>query len=120
MKKKAIMALGLLFLLSMNVMGTSASPYLVQAQDKICSVLQTIYELLIYIAGGVGALVITMQGLTWIASADDPATRKTAKTAIIHVLIGLVIISLALVLVAMVLPDSAGCVEDWPGWPGTI
>lgn len=99
---------------------TVTQPYLEQAQNKICDVLKVIYELLIYIAGGVGALVITIQGVTWVASADDAKARKTAKTAVVHVLIGLIIVSLALVLVAMVLPASAGCVETWPGWPATV
>lgn len=119
MKKQAILAFGLLAILAMNAAATAA-PYLEQAQDKICNVLQVVYELLIYIAGGIGALVITIQGVTWVASADDAKARKSAKGAVIHVIIGLIIVSLALVLVAMVLPASAGCVESWPGWPGTI
>jgi len=120
--KVKILALGMLSLLVVLAASASAQtvtqPYLQQAQDKICNVLQVIYELLIYIAGGVGALVITIQGVTWVASADDANARKTAKTAVVHVLIGLIIVSLALVLVAMVLPASAGCVANWPGWPG--
>jgi hypothetical protein len=120
--KKQIVVMGLIILLCIGVTSVAAvtstpSIYLVQAQNKICSVLQTVYELLIYIAGGIGALVITIQGVTWIASADDAKVRKGAKVAVIHVLIGLIIVSLALVLVAMVLPESAGCVANWPGWP---
>jgi hypothetical protein len=120
MKKSmaGVVTVALLLLIATSVSAANSSIYLQQAQDKICSVLQTIYELLIYIAGGVGALVITIQGVTWVASADDAKVRKGAKTAVIHVLIGLIIVSLALVLVAMVLPDSAGCVQNWPGWPG--
>jgi len=110
-----------LFVVMMSFVGiVSAQANLEMAQDKICSVLQTIYELLVYIAGGIGALVITIQGITWTASADDPGARKKAKAAIINVLIGLVIVSLALVLVALVLPESAGCVEDWPGWISSV
>jgi hypothetical protein len=113
----SLIAMILIGISSVNATTTSASPYLIQAQNKICSVLQTVYELLIYIAGGIGALVITIQGVTWVASADDAKARKGAKIAVVHVLIGLIIVSLALVLVAMVLPESAGCVANWPGWP---
>lgn len=122
--KKQIIGISLIALLIFGISSVSAvtstpSPYLIQAQNKICSVLQTVYELLIYIAGGIGALVITIQGVTWVASADDGKARKGAKVAVVHVLIGLIIVSLALVLVAMVLPESAGCVASWPGWPVT-
>lgn len=119
MKKKnlGVFSKSILLLMFLSTFVAATEPYLEEAQNKICSVLQVIYELLIYIAGGIGALVITIQGVTWVASADDAKARKTAKTAVIHVLIGLIIVSLALVLVAMVLPESAGCVEDWPGWP---
>jgi hypothetical protein len=96
----------------------AANTYLSQAESKICSVMENIYELLLFIAGGLGALVIIVQGLTWVASADDAKARKNARMAVIHVLIGLIIISLSLVLVAMVLPTGADCVVTWPGWPG--
>ncbi|MFH1055135.1 MAG: TrbC/VirB2 family protein [Candidatus Altiarchaeota archaeon] len=108
---------GMLFMLVLSSTVAANSTYVQQAEDKICNVLQNIYELIVYIAGGIGALVIVIQGVTWVASADDANARKNAKTAVIHVIIGLIIISLALVLVAMVLPEGADCVTGWPGWP---
>ncbi|MBD3260067.1 MAG: hypothetical protein GF334_00010 [Candidatus Altiarchaeales archaeon] len=93
--------------------------YLDEAEGKICEVLQSVYELLLYIAGALGALVITIQGINWVVSADNAKARNTAKTAVVHVLVGLIIISLALVLVAIVLPEGSDCVTTWPGWPTT-
>lgn len=106
-------------LLLSSVMASGQTNYLEEAQNKICDVLQQLYELLVYIAGGLGALVIVAQGVSWVASADDAKARKSAKTAVIHVIIGLIIVSISLMLVAVVLPDGAGCVTDWPGWPTT-
>ena len=119
MRRSAGIVLALVLLSAFGAAQSTGINYLEQAQEKICNVLMVVYELLVYIAGGIGALVITIQGVSWVASADDAKARKSAKTAIVHVLIGLIIVSLALVLVAIVLPESAGCVEDWPGWPAT-
>jgi hypothetical protein len=96
----------------------AASQFLSQAESRICNVMEGIYELLLFIAGGLGALVIIAQGLVWVAAADDAKARRGARMAVIHVLIGLIIVSLSLVLVAMVLPNGADCVVTWPGWPG--
>ena len=112
MNKAILVSLAILLLGSM----ASAVDPLDAAQDKVCFVLQQIYELLLYVASGVAALMIIAMGLTWIASADDAKARKTAKTAIVHVIVGLVIISLALVLVSLVLPEGSDCVTDWPGY----
>jgi hypothetical protein len=118
LKQKYVVLVGLvaIALLMSNVQ--AANNYLSQAESKICSVMENVYELLLFIAGGLGALVIIVQGLSWVASADDPKARKGARMAVIHVLIGLIIVSLSLVLVAMVLPNGADCVVTWPGWPG--
>lgn len=115
-KRNPIFVLTVLCLL--GTYAAAATSHLEDAQNKICEVLQNIYELLLYIAGGLGALVIVIQGVTWVTSADDAKARKGAKVAVVHVIIGLIIISIALVLVAMVLPEGSDCVQNWPGWPG--
>jgi hypothetical protein len=118
LKQKYVVMLVLVALTILVSNVQAATTYLSQAEAKICNVMENVYELLIFIAGGLGALVIVVQGLSWVASADDAKARKGARMAVIHVLIGLIIVSLALVLVAMVLPAGSDCIVTWPGWPG--
>lgn len=99
-----------LFVLSILV-----SAQLETAQSKICQVLESIYDLLLFIASGVAALIIVAMGITWIASADNPKARGQAKNGVIHALVGLIVVALSIVLVAVVLPAGSECVEDWAG-----
>lgn len=113
LRNLAFIVVGMLVLSNL----VAAQGALVTAQSKICLVLQSVYELLLYLASGIGALMIVVMGITWITSADNAKARTSAKVAVVHVLIGLIIVSLALVLVAMVLPQGSDCVVGWPGWP---
>ena len=93
--------------------GGSSSDALTKVQEKICHVLQLIYELLVYIAAGIAAVMIVVMGIAWITSAENSRTRTAAKEAVIHVIVGLIVVSLAVVLVEMVLPEGASCVAGW-------
>jgi len=46
------------------------------------------------IVTGVAAVVMVFAGVKWISSENDPGARKAAKDAMIHALIGLILISL--------------------------
>jgi uncharacterized membrane-anchored protein len=114
--------LGLLGVMAMLAFATvdaqASGQNVTQAGAKVCDVLGNIYQLLLYLAGGLGALIMVVQGLTWVTSADDEKGRKNARISIIHVLVGLVIVSLAPLIVAIVLPGSSSCIGAWPGFPG--
>jgi Na+-driven multidrug efflux pump len=75
-----------------------------EAANAICSVFGNIYFFLYSIAGGIGTVIITLQGIKWIASAEDRDVRKEAKQGIIHAVIGLIIVVLAVWIVEMVFP----------------
>ena len=75
-----------------------------QAASAICGIFGNIYYLLYSIAGGIGTVIITLQGIKWIGSAEDREIRKQAKQGIIHAVIGLIIVILAVSIVEMVFP----------------
>jgi len=83
------------------------------AQTRICGILERFYDLFLYLAGGIGALMIVFLGVTWIASADNSKARTAAKSGIIHVIIGLLIISVATALVMLALPEGSDCITTW-------
>ena len=75
-----------------------------EAATAICNIFGNIYMVLYSIAGGIGTIVITLQGIKWTASAEDRDSRKLAKQGIIHAIIGLIIVMLAVWIVEMVFP----------------
>jgi len=97
----------LLFCIAVSY-ASATSTGLVSAKTAICTILYNIYDLLYFIAGGVAALVITLQGVKWIGSAEDPGLRKQAKMGIIHAVVGLIIVSIAAWIVVSV--SGSNCV----------
>jgi hypothetical protein len=71
--------------------------------DTICG----IYGLMYNVAGGLGALVITMAGFKWVGSAEDPGGRKQAKDTIVHALVGMLIIVIAAQIVGLITGTGA-------------
>ena len=81
------------------------------AKTVICTALSAIRWLLFMIAAGVAIVVVTLQGVKWVGSAEDPGARKQAKQGIIHAFVGLVIVLAAIWIVTMVF--TAGCGTSW-------
>ena len=103
----------LVLLSSLVVAAATNNTALDNARDKICNILEQFYYLLVYIASGVAAVMIVIMGLTWIASADNSKARTAAKMAVIHVIIGLLIVSIAVALVSIALPEGSNCIDHW-------
>ncbi len=100
-KKNMFLVTGIILLVlvgSAAAIATAAS----SAKAKICDILDNIQWLLYMIAGGVGIVVITLQGIKWAGSAEDPGARKQAKQGIIHAIIGLLIVLMAVWVVTLV------------------
>ncbi len=83
------------FCLLAAALSAAAATGVESAKTAICNVLFNIRDFLYAIAGGVATLVITLQGIKWIGSAEDPGLRKQAKQGIIHAVVGLIIVLLA-------------------------
>jgi hypothetical protein len=111
MNKTKVLIAGLVTLAAAGVVAAASGA--ATAISAICAVLSSIQTLLYAIAGGVGVVVITLQGIKWAGSAEDPGARKSAKQGIIHAVIGLIIVLLAVWIVIMVF--SGGSCSDWTG-----
>jgi hypothetical protein len=104
---KKMKALSIAGLLLVWMVGLATAQGTSEATSIICSVLASVRTVLFIIAGGIGVVVITLQGIKWAASADDPGARKQAKEGIIHAIVGLIIVLAAIAIVSMVF--SGGC-----------
>lgn len=99
--------------LATTAIAASNNTALETVKEQICDTLQNIYDLLLYIASGVAAVMIVIMGVSWITSAENSKARTAAKEAVIHVIVGLIVVSIAVVLVEMVLPAGSDCIADW-------
>ena len=75
-KIKALIALALIAGLIGHVVAQTVSGEVASARSVICDVLFNIRSLLSYIAAGVAVVIITLQGISWAASEEDPGRRK--------------------------------------------
>ena len=105
--KKYLIASLLLLLLASSVYGVFSGAS--SAARIICILLSRLVALLMAIAAGVGVVVITLQGIKWAGSAEDPGARKAAKQGIIHAIIGLIIVLLAIIIVTIIFAGKFGC-----------
>ena len=74
----------------------------------LTSVICDLYDVVLYVSGMIAALVFVMSGVKWVASMDDPGSRKAAKDTMIHAIVGLIIVVIAKELVNAVI-GSTGC-----------
>ncbi|MFH1403153.1 MAG: hypothetical protein ABIH11_02670 [Candidatus Altiarchaeota archaeon] len=98
----AVLALVALTLAGTVTAAISAATGMISARSAICTILANIRMLLSFIAAAVAAVVITLQGIKWAGSAEDPGARKQAKQGIIHAIVGLVIVLAAVWIVTMI------------------
>jgi len=103
--------LGIILLSNLAQAQSNATLY--EAQTRVCYILQQFYDLLIYLASGIGVLMIVIQGLLWVTSGGDNKKRLAVKTSIVHVIVGLIIVSISLSIVNMAIPEWAACTSGW-------
>jgi hypothetical protein len=60
--------------------------------DAASLVLCDVYRAFRAIVTGVAAVVFVLAGVKWTASENDPGARKAAKDAMIHAIVGMLII----------------------------
>ena len=66
----------------------------------ITSVICEIFKGVVNITGALAAAFFMIAGIKWVASRDDAGARNSARTAMIHAIIGLIIVLIAKTLVA--------------------
>jgi hypothetical protein len=106
MKRTNVLMVGALLLGAVGLAAGASS-----AASAICTILSNIQWLLYMITAGIGVVVITLQGIKWAGSAEDPGARKQAKMGIIHAVIGMIIVLLAVWIVGIVF--SKGQCKGW-------
>lgn len=67
------------------------------------STINTVINILFYLAGALSIIFIIIGGLMYIFSAGNPDTAKKARTTIIYALVGLAVTVLAYLIVTVVL-----------------
>jgi len=103
MKSKTLAIFGLVFFLSMVAMqfvmavdfNQPISSEDKQTFDQILEPVMKIYNLIKYVATVVAVIVLLFAGLTYMTAGSNPAKREQAKSMIMYVVIGLVVIWIA-------------------------
>ncbi|MDD5111870.1 MAG: hypothetical protein PHG85_04950 [Candidatus Altiarchaeota archaeon] len=90
---KTLFAVWLIAILSITA-SAAVDPW-ITIRDKILDIVCQLKTVFKTAATGVGALILTMAAVQWIASETDAGARKKAKTSMIHVMVGLIIVSIA-------------------------
>ena len=63
--------------------------------DEILAPVMSIYNFIKYIATAIAAVVLVVAGITFMTSGSDPGKRESAKSMIMYVVAGLVLIWIA-------------------------
>ena len=113
MSKKLLISGCLLLSMVGVAAAATATEGVISAETAICTILANIQMLLMAIAGGIGIVVITLQGIKWAGSAEDPGARKQAKQGIIHAIVGLVIVLVAVWVVGLIFTGGGEQCSSW-------
>jgi len=78
--------------------------------EKITSVVSLVvcdlYRALVTIVSAIAILVFVLAGVKWTASENDPGARKAAKDAMIHAIVGMLIVVISWYVVSTVISTS--------------
>jgi len=87
--------------------------------NTINCVLCRVAGMLFMLVAGLAALVIILAGIQWLTSGDDPGARAKAKSTIINVFVGVIIIFVAVYAVSWVLSGKIPGGMDITQWLNT-
>ncbi|MBM3309527.1 MAG: hypothetical protein FJY77_04665 [Candidatus Altiarchaeales archaeon] len=73
----------------------------VKVSERLSQVLCGFYSAIKDVATGIAAVVMVIAAVKWTASENDPGARKAAKDAMIHAIIGLMLLNLIDMLIAV-------------------
>ena len=107
MKTKHLLSLAIIALMASYVSAGYATAEASSAADIIVTIACSLMVILKLASASIAALIIVLQGIKWITSAEDPGARKAAKAGIVHAIIGLIIIILAIALVSLVVTGQS-------------
>jgi hypothetical protein len=83
-----------------------SADFAVDVTAKVSAVVCGFVSVFISIATGVAAVVMTLAGIKWIASENDPGARKAAKDTIIHAIVGMIIITIISSVIGLIIKNG--------------
>jgi hypothetical protein len=86
------------FLVSVNAVDPG---FPAKVKERLSQVLCGFYSAIKNIATGIAAVVMVIAAVKWTASENDPGARKAAKDAMIHAIIGLMLLNMIDFLIAV-------------------
>jgi len=101
--KKIILPIAVFLILGMSIVLVSAATSSQSLFEEILEPLTTIYNFVKYAATVIAGLIMLFAGITYITSGSDPGKREKAKSMIMYVIIGLIVIWAAPFVVELVL-----------------
>lgn len=106
--RKYLFRVLILLTVLLNVVEVSADTW-----DDIIGTVTTvicgIYRVFYYIAGAIASVIFVIAGIKWIASENDPGTRKAAKDTMVHALVGLIIVLISVSVIEAVTTTIGTC-----------
>ncbi len=78
--------------------------------QPVTSIICEIFKGVVNITGALASAIFMISGIKWIASRDDAGARNSARTSMIHAIIGLIIVLLAKTLVSGVVGGMGGAI----------
>ena len=90
-----LFTLGVLILAGMTSAQSDVTSVITIITSLICRLILVLYG----IAAAVASIVIVIAGIRWVGSAEDAGARASAKSTMIHAIIGLIIVIVALAIV---------------------
>lgn len=100
----------LLLVSASSVSGTGIAVVTLIISNVVCAIAGA----LVLIATAVAAVVMVLAGIKWTASENDPGARKAAKDAMIHAIVGLIIISIIQAVINVVISGTGGLLPLCP------
>ena len=87
----------------------SAQAFTAAVISKVSNVVCGFTDIFKAIATGVAAVVMTIAGIKWVASENDPGARKGAKDAMVHAIVGLIIVLIVSDVITLVNGGAGMC-----------
>jgi len=107
LSKKSEVALFILMMVIASTVYGQGTPTGQSVTQKVCSILNTVKEVLQTIGGTLVIIMFIYGGLKYVFSADDPGGRKSGKMTCIHAIIGGILIVIATDIVGMISMSSS-------------
>ena len=95
MKKISVLFFLALIFLSITDVSAQFEDIVTAVDSIVCGV----YDVFLGVAGAIASLIFVIAGVKWVASENDPGSRKAAKDAMVHALVGLIIVGVAYLII---------------------